>query len=63
MVLSMLATRSLIMYSNRIVMRLSSTDWLMQSCHDHHHRIQAINTEKHVLICGYGRSGQNLAAC
>ena len=31
MVLSMLATPLLVMYSNRIVMKLSATDWLMQS--------------------------------
>src|SRR5205085_935310 len=31
MVLSMLATPFIVMYSNRIVMRLSSTDWLLQS--------------------------------
>ena len=31
MVLSMLATPFIIMYSNRIVMRLSASDWLLQS--------------------------------
>ena len=31
MVLSMLATPFIVMYSNRIVMRLSRSDWLMQS--------------------------------
>ena len=31
MVLSMLATPFLIQYSNRIVNRLSASDWLMQS--------------------------------
>ena len=31
MVLSMLATPFIVMYSNRIVMRLSASDWLMQS--------------------------------
>ncbi|MDE2592601.1 MAG: cation:proton antiporter [Burkholderiales bacterium] len=61
MVLSMLATPFIILYSNRIVMRLSSTDWLMQSLAMTKIASKAINTEKHVLICGYGRSGQNLA--
>ncbi|HET8871264.1 MAG TPA: cation:proton antiporter [Aquabacterium sp.] len=61
MVLSMLATPFIIMYSNRIVMRLSSTDWLMQSLAMTKIASKSINTEKHVLICGYGRSGQNLA--
>ncbi|HEY0856338.1 MAG TPA: cation:proton antiporter [Albitalea sp.] len=61
MVLSMLATPFIVMYSNRIVMRLSATDWLMQSVAMTTIARRAINTERHVIICGYGRSGQNLA--
>jgi voltage-gated potassium channel Kch len=61
MVLSMLATPFIVMYSNRIVMRLSSTDWLMQSVAMTSIAKRAINTDKHVIIAGYGRSGQNLA--
>jgi CPA2 family monovalent cation:H+ antiporter-2 len=61
MVLSMLATPFIVMYSNRIVMRLSSSDWLMQSVAMTSIAKRAINTEAHVIICGYGRSGQNLA--
>ncbi len=61
MVLSMLATPLLILYSNRIVMRLSANDWLMQSVAMTSIAKRAINTEAHVIIAGYGRSGQNLA--
>lgn len=61
MVLSMLATPFIVMYSNRIVMRLSSTDWLLQSVALTSIAKKSIQTEKHVIICGYGRSGQNLA--
>ena len=61
MVLSMLATPFLIMYSNRIVMRLSATDWLMQSVAMTSIAKRSINTEAHIIIAGYGRSGQNLA--
>ena len=61
MVLSMLATPFLVMYSNRIVMRLSASDWLMQSVALTTIAKKAIRAEKHVIICGYGRSGQNLA--
>ncbi len=61
MVLSMLATPFLVMYSNRIVNRLSSSDWMMQSVALTTIAKRAIATEKHVIICGYGRSGQNLA--
>ena len=61
MVLSMLATPLLILYSNRIVMRLSASDWLMQSVAMTTIAKRSINTEAHVIIAGFGRSGQNLA--
>jgi monovalent cation:H+ antiporter-2, CPA2 family len=61
MVLSMLATPFIVMYSNRIVMKLSSSDWLLQSVQLTTIAKKAIRAEKHVIICGYGRSGQNLA--
>ena len=61
MVLSMLATPMLIMYSNRIVLKLSASDWLMQSVAMTTIAKRSINAEAHVIIAGYGRSGQNLA--
>ena len=61
MVLSMLATPLIIMYSNRIVMKLAASDWLMQSVAMTTIAKRSINTEAHIIICGYGRSGQNLA--
>ena len=62
MVLSMLATPFIVMYSNRIVMRLVSSDWMMQSLQLTTIARKSIGAEKHVIICGYGRSGQNLAS-
>jgi monovalent cation:H+ antiporter-2, CPA2 family len=61
MVLSMLSTPFMVMWSGRIVMRLSSSDWLMQSVQLTAIAKRAMRTEAHVIICGYGRSGQNLA--
>ena len=61
MVLSMLATPFIIMHSDRIVMRLSSNDWLLQSVALTTIAKRSIKTERHIIICGYGRSGQNLA--
>ncbi|HEY3635583.1 MAG TPA: cation:proton antiporter [Caldimonas sp.] len=61
MVLSMLATPLIFHYSNRIVMRLSANDWLLQSVAMTTIARRAINAEGHVIICGFGRSGQNLA--
>jgi CPA2 family monovalent cation:H+ antiporter-2 len=61
MVISMMVTPMLIMYSNRIVNRVVANDWMMQSLAMTKIASKAINTRGHVLICGYGRSGQNLA--
>ncbi len=61
MVLSMLATPFIIMYSNRIVMKLVASDWLQQSLQMTSIARKTINTREHVIICGYGRSGQNMA--
>ena len=61
MVLSMLATPFLILYSNKIVNRLSANDWLMQSVALTSIAKKSIAADRHVIICGYGRSGQNLA--
>jgi monovalent cation:H+ antiporter-2, CPA2 family len=61
MVLSMLATPFIIQWSNRIVMKLVASEWLMQSLQMTHIARKSINANKHVIICGYGRCGQNLA--
>ena len=61
MVLSMLATPFIIMYSNRVVMKLVSSEWLQQSLQMTTIARKSINANKHVIICGYGRCGQNLA--
>ncbi|WP_332776080.1 cation:proton antiporter domain-containing protein [Polaromonas sp.] len=60
MVLSMLATPFIIMYSNRIVMKLVASEWLQQSLQMTSIARKSINVDKHVIICGYGRCGQNL---
>jgi monovalent cation:H+ antiporter-2, CPA2 family len=61
MVLSMLATPFLVMYSNKIVMKLVSSDWLQQSLQMTGIARKSMGANKHVIICGYGRCGQNLA--
>src|SRR6478672_5284857 len=54
MVLSMLATPF-------IVMKLVASEWLQQSLQMTTIARKSINANKHVIICGYGRCGQNLA--
>ncbi|OBS31690.1 potassium transporter [Tepidimonas fonticaldi] len=61
MVISMLLTPFIIQHSNAIVARLVGSDWLMQSVQMTQIARKAIAADKHVIICGYGRCGQNLA--
>jgi len=61
MVLSMLAAPFIILSSNRIVMKLVASDWLQQSLQMTSIARKSINANRHVIICGYGRCGQNLA--
>ncbi|TAG35935.1 MAG: potassium transporter [Polaromonas sp.] len=62
MVLSMLATPFIIMQSSRIVMKLVASEWLQQSLQMTSIARKSINANKHVIICGYGRCGQNLGS-
>lgn len=61
MILSMLATPFIVMYSNAIVRKLVASDWMQQSLQMTSIARKTINTAEHVIICGYGRCGQNLA--
>lgn len=61
MVLSMIATPFILLYSNQIVLKLVSSDWLQQSLQMTTIARKAIGANRHVIICGYGRCGQNLA--
>ena len=61
MVISMLATPFIVMYASRIVMRLSASEWMLQSVQLTSIAKKSITTEAHVIIAGYGRSGQNLS--
>ncbi len=61
MVLSMLATPFIIMYTNSIVLKLVASEWLQQALQTTSIARKSINADKHVIICGYGRCGQNLA--
>ena len=61
MVLSMLATPFIIQYSNPLVMKLVSSEWMQQSLQMTSIARKSINVNKHVIICGFGRCGQNLA--
>ena len=61
MVISMIATPFVIQHAGSLVMRTSSSDWLLQSLQMTTIAKQSMNADQHVMICGFGRSGQNLA--
>jgi K+:H+ antiporter len=61
MILSMLITPLVIAASDRIVMRLSRSEWMRRSLEMHRVAAQSIDVERHVVILGYGRNGQRLA--
>jgi len=61
MILSMLATPFMIAASDRIVMRLTSSEWMARSLELHRIAVQTLENERHVIILGYGRNGQRLA--
>ncbi len=61
MLLSMLIAPLIIHYSDKVVLRLARSEWMMRSLALHRIAVQSIAVEKHVVICGYGRTGQNLA--
>lgn len=61
MVLSMLIAPFVIERSEAIVRRWSATEWMSRAMQLHNIAVQSMTADEHVLICGYGRSGQNLA--
>ncbi|MET3106327.1 CPA2 family monovalent cation:H+ antiporter-2 [Oxalobacteraceae bacterium GrIS 2.11] len=61
MVLSMLAAPFLLEHSDAIVMKLSSTEWMQQSLNITQIATRSMGQEKHVVIAGFGRTGQSLA--
>jgi len=61
MVLSMLVAPLIIAKSDQIVMKLASNDWMMQSLALTKIASRTMSTNKHVILAGFGRSGQSLA--
>ena len=60
-VLSMIASPFVIAASDRIVLRLSRSEWMVRSLELHRVASQAMDVEGHAIILGYGRNGQRLA--
>ena len=60
MLLSMLSAPFLIQYSERIALRVSSSEWMLQSLALTQIASRTMATSGHVIVCGFGRSGQGL---
>jgi len=61
MLLSMLLAPLLIQHSDRLVMRFSKAEWMLRALQLHQVAVQSLASERHIIICGYGRTGQSLA--
>lgn len=61
MVLSMLVAPFVIANSDKLVMKMASNEWMLQSLQLTQLASRTMATQKHVIIAGFGRSGQSLA--
>ncbi len=61
MVLSMFVAPFLIEYSERLVQRFYTSEWMQRAMQITSIASQTMAQQDHVIICGYGRSGQNLS--
>ena len=61
MVLSMLSAPLIIQQSNRLVRVLCNSEWSNRARELHDVAARSMEASQHLIICGYGRSGQSLA--
>jgi CPA2 family monovalent cation:H+ antiporter-2 len=61
MLLSMLSAPFMIHYSDKLVLRFVASEWMLRSLELHQIAVHGMAAAKHVVLCGYGRTGQNLA--
>src|SRR5438105_1059268 len=61
MLLSMLTAPFAIQYAEPLIRKFSAGDWLARAAELTQIAVRTIARQDHVIICGYGRSGQNLA--
>jgi CPA2 family monovalent cation:H+ antiporter-2 len=61
LILSMLASPFIIERSEHMVRSVSAAEWMNRAMALHAIAARTMSAEQHVIVCGYGRSGQNLA--
>jgi len=60
-ILSMLVTPLLIQNSQRLLRRFNGGEWMNQALQLTRIAMRSMGAEQHVVVCGYGRTGQQLA--
>jgi len=60
MILSMLLAPLVIQFAQPLVRRLTANDWLARAAELTQIAARTMGRQDHVIVCGYGRSGQNL---
>ena len=53
--------RSMIQFAEPLARRFTASDWLARAARSRRSRARTMARQDHVIICGFGRSGQNLA--
>ncbi|AJP48113.1 potassium transporter [Rugosibacter aromaticivorans] len=61
LVLSLLLGPLVVQFSDRLVFRFVASEWLMRSMQLTQIAAQSLTTDKHAILCGFGRTGQHLA--
>ena len=60
MIISMFAAPLIIEYGEALVRKLTANDWLARAAQVTQIAARTMARQNHVIVCGYGRSGQNL---
>jgi CPA2 family monovalent cation:H+ antiporter-2 len=61
MVLSLMLAPLIVHFSERLVFRFVASEWLLRSMQLTQLAAQSLASDKHAILCGYGRTGQHLA--
>jgi monovalent cation:H+ antiporter-2, CPA2 family len=61
MILSMLLAPLIIQFAEPALRRLTANDWLVRAAQVTQIAARSMSRQDHIIVCGYGRSGQNLA--
>lgn len=61
MLISMFLTPFILQYADKIAFRFARSEWMLQSLQLTHIASHSIETEGHIIIAGFGRSGTDLA--